>query len=89
MSSAGYWPGLGTEGVLYSYGIRSPMGSVRGPSIPRGRSYNEELGEFVLPYEAVRTTPNPDTTAPQFLNSTYEAAAENAKWDRAQLERAT
>ena len=89
VSSAGYWPGLGTEGVLYSYAYPEPDGFREWPVDPTGASYNEELGEFVLPYETVRTAPNPDTTVLQFLNSTYEAAAENAKWDRAQLERAT
>lgn len=89
VSSAGYWPGPSGEGVLYSYAYPEPDGFRDWPVGPTGASYNDELGEFVLPYEVARTAPDPDTTVLQFLNSSYEAAAERANWDRKQLERST
>jgi hypothetical protein len=88
VSSAGYWPGPDGEGVLYSYAYPEPDGFREWPVGPAGASYNEELGEFVLPYELARTAPNPDAAILEFFQSTYVAAAERANWDRAQLERA-
>jgi Family of unknown function (DUF5996) len=89
VSSAGYWPAPDGEGVLYSYAYPEPDGFREWPVGPAGASYSEELGEFVLPYEIVRTATHPDTALLEFLQSTYEAAAECAQWDRARLERAT
>ena len=54
---------------------------------PEAAYYHDELGEFILPYEAVRTANEPDTVLLDFLQSTYEAAADLASWDRNQLER--
>ncbi len=54
---------------------------------PDGARYDEDLGEFVLPYERVRTAPDPDAALLEFLQSTYEAAADLAGWHRAALER--
>jgi hypothetical protein len=54
---------------------------------PGEASYDEQLGEFVLPYEAVRTAAGPDSVLLAFLQSTYEAAADRGGWDRAALER--
>ena len=52
-----------------------------------GARYDDELGEFVLPYKAVRTAADPDVLLLAFLQATYEAAADLARWDRAALER--
>ncbi len=87
VSSAGYWPGPTGEGVLYSYAYPEPDGFREWSVGPAAASYNEVLGEFVLPYEVVRSAPDPDGTLLQFLQTSYEAAAECAKWDRAMLER--
>ena len=53
---------------------------------PAQAFFSKELGEFLLPYDAVRTAPDPDAALMEFLQSTYEAAADAAKWDRASLE---
>ncbi len=87
VSSAGYWPAPDGEGVLYSYAYPEPDGFREWPVAPAPASYSEALGEFVLPYEIVRSAPDPDAMVLQFLQSTYEAAAECAKWDRGVLER--
>ena len=92
VSSAGFWPGgasapPGTEPLFYSYAYPEPQG-FRGARIrPEAGRFDETLGEFVLPYEAVRTAANPATELTAFLQSTYEAAANRAHWDRAALER--
>jgi hypothetical protein len=87
VSSAGYWPDGGGEGVVYSYAYPEPEGFREWPVGPTGAVYDDELGEFVLPYELIRTAPDPDRTLLEFLQSTYEAAAESAQWDRPRLER--
>jgi hypothetical protein len=88
VSSCGYWPGApGEEGVFYAYAYPDPPGYRDAPISPRGAVWNDELSEFVLPYEIVRTAPDPDAALLDFLQSTYEAAATTAKWDRAALER--
>jgi hypothetical protein len=89
VSSAGYWPGGAAEGVFYSYAYPTLPGYADRPVEPSAASWNDELGEFVLPYEAVRTAPNPDETLMTFLNSTYDAAATVGRWDRQRLERMT
>jgi hypothetical protein len=88
VSSAGYWPGPDGEGVLYSYAYPEPDGFRQWPVGPAGASFNEELGEFVLPYEVARAAPDPDAAILEFFQSAYVAAAELANWDRVQLERA-
>jgi hypothetical protein len=89
VSSCGYWPGgPGDEGVFYSYAYPEPAGFRDVPGLPDGARWDDELGEFVLPYELVRTAPDPDALLLSFLQRTYEAAADAANWDRAALERA-
>ena len=87
VSSCGYWPGGAAEGVFYSYAYPTPPGYADHPVQPSEAAWSDELGEFVLPYEVVRTARNPDETLMAFLNSTYEAAATTANWDRKRLER--
>jgi uncharacterized protein DUF5996 len=87
VSSAGYWPGPTGSGCYYSYIYPEPAGYKTSPVRPAEAAYQSELGEFILPYEAVRNAPDPDRTLLAFLQSTYEAAAENASWDRKLLER--
>jgi hypothetical protein len=89
VSSAGFWPG--GNGIdypaFYSYAYPVPADFHRYPVRPDEASFSDALGEFLLPYESVRTTSDPDATLLSFLQSTYEAAAESAHWDRAALER--
>jgi hypothetical protein len=87
VSSAGYWPGGADEGVFYSYAYPTPAGYADQPVRPWEASWSDELGEFVLPYEVVRTAPDPDEVLAAFLDSTYVAAATTADWDRKALER--
>jgi len=88
VSSAGFWPGpaLG-EPAFYSYAYPEPDGFKERTVRPAAAGYHETLREFVLPYEAVRTAPDPDAALLEFLQSTYEAAADLAAWDRSALER--
>ncbi len=88
VSSAGFWPGgPGTqEAAFYSYAYPEPPG-FRGQAVaPDEARFDAGLGEFVLPYEAVRTAADPDAVLLSFLSSTYAAAADAASWDRAALE---
>jgi hypothetical protein len=87
VSSAGYWPGPDGEGVFYSYAYPAPDGFAAADLGVRDAYYDEQLAEFVLPYEAVRTATDPDGLLLAFLEATYEAAADLADWDRAALER--
>lgn len=87
LSSCGYWPGGPGEGLFYSYAYPEPEG-YRDAVMPSGAaSYDPQLGEFVLPYEAVREAEDPDRVLTEFLQATYEAAADAADWDRRALER--
>ncbi len=87
VSSAGYWPGPSGEGVFYSYAYPAPDGFKDVDlGVPDAR-YDVELDEFVLPYESVRTSTDPDRLLLDFLQATYEAAADLADWDRETLER--
>jgi hypothetical protein len=88
VSSCGYWPGGADEGVFYAYAYPEPDGFRTWPVEPAAASYEDTLGEFVLPYQVVRTAADPDATLLSFLQTTYEAAAELAGWDRGRLERA-
>jgi hypothetical protein len=89
VSSAGFWPGGEPHPypLLYSYAYPEPPGYAEAPVLPKETFYSKDLREFVLPYDAVRTASSPDTTLLSFLQSTYEAAANLAAWDRAGLER--
>src|SRR3954447_16826291 len=88
VSSAGFWPGGGgiEYPAFYSYAYPAPVEFRASPVKPPAAFFSEALGEFILPYEAVRTSPDPETALLDFLQSTYEAAANSAKWDRAALE---
>jgi hypothetical protein len=90
VSSAGFWPGGETlpEPVFYAYVYPTPPGFGEVPVRPAAAYYHQQMGEFVLPYEAARTAPDPEAAILDFLQSTYEAAADTAKWDRKALERA-
>lgn len=88
VSSAGFWPGGGGfDAAFYSYAYPEPEGYATARVKPAEAFYSNDLREFLLPYEAVQKSANPDATLMEFLTSTYEAAAELGKWDRAALER--
>jgi hypothetical protein len=88
VSSAGFWPGgNGTDfPAFYSYTYPAPAGFREFAVQPAGAFFSEPLGEFLLPYEIVRTAADPEAALLAFLQSTYEAAAVTAHWDRAALE---
>ena len=88
MSSAGFWPGGGAIDypAFYSYAYPEPDGFRAAAVRPDGAFFSKELGEFILPYDIVRTSAAPDTALLEFLQSTYDAAANVAKWDRGSLE---
>ena len=88
VSSAGFWPGGGAIDypAFYSYAYPEPTGFRAVKVRPDAAFFSEALGEFVLPYDAVRTAENPDRALLDFLESTYLAAANTAKWDRDALE---
>jgi hypothetical protein len=89
--SAGWWPGtVGspvTEPAFYAYSYPEPPGLADASIQPNAAYYHPVLHEWILPYEAVRTAEEPDRMVLEFLQSTYEAAADRAKWDREALER--
>jgi hypothetical protein len=89
VSSAGFWPGSPAmpEPIFFSYAYPTPEGFSDAKVHPAAAGWNGELGEFVLPYEDVRTSVSPEDALLEFLQSTYEAAARCAGWDRAALER--
>jgi hypothetical protein len=89
LSSAGFWPGNGLgEASFYAYAYPEPKGYRARRVTPDAATFHEGLGEFLLPYEAVRTSPDPDAALLSFLQTTYDAAAELGGWDRDRLERA-
>lgn len=87
VSSAGFWPGNEAfpQAAFYSYAYPEPEG-FREARVPPGAHFEHSLGEFILPYEAVRTAENPDGLVLEFLSCAYAAAADGARWDRAALE---
>jgi hypothetical protein len=87
-SSAGFWPGSGAVDypAFYSYAYPEPPGFRATKVRPEAAFFSEALGEFILPYDAVRLAADPDQALLEFLQSTYEAAANTAKWDREALE---
>jgi hypothetical protein len=91
VSSAGFWPGGGLvpAPVFYSYAYPTPAGFGEAPVRPAQASYNRDMGEFILLYDDVRRAAQPEAAVLEFLNSTYEAAADLGNWDRAALERAS
>jgi len=87
--SAGWWPGGEPlrEPAFYAYAYAEPAGLSKAAIRPHEAYYHRELHEFILPYEAVRKAARPDEMLLDFLQSTYEAAADLLRWDRAALER--
>ena len=87
--SHGWWPGQGPLGkpAFYSYTAPAPEGLSSAALRPPAAFYSNELSEFLMYYDDVRSAPNPDEALMEFLQSTYEAGANLAKWDRASLER--
>jgi hypothetical protein len=88
-SSCGFWPGNGGFGypAYYVYAYPEPAGYGDTKLHTAGAAYNQDLGQFILPYDVVRKAGSPDTLLLGFLQETYEAAANLAKWDRQSLER--
>jgi hypothetical protein len=88
--SHGFWFGSGPvqEAALYAYAVPEPPGFKAVRAQPRGAFYHGELGEFILPYETVRKSESPEDAILAFVNSTYEQAANLARWNRPVLERA-
>ncbi|WP_345610075.1 DUF5996 family protein [Pseudonocardia adelaidensis] len=86
LSSCGFWPGGGAEGAFYAYAYPEPEGFREYPVGPAEAYFSDEFGQFLLPYEAVRTAADPDRAVSEFLRTSYEAAAELGKWDRQALE---
>jgi hypothetical protein len=88
VSSAGFWPGGSgaDDASFYSYAYPQPPGFPKARVEPAQTYYHEELGQFLLPYDVVRKSSSPDDTLLAFLQSTYQAAADGAGWDRAALE---
>ena len=89
VSSCGFWPGGGPvdQPVFYAYSYPEPQGFTEYPIQPAEAFYHNEMGEYLLPYDVVRTAKSPDVVLSSFLQSTYEAAATCGKWDRRLLER--
>ena len=88
VSSAGFWPGDAQTKfpAFYSYAYPAPKGFAESRAAPEGAYFDPKLGEFVLPYEVVRTSRDPEATLMAFLESTYRAAADLGQWDRDALE---
>jgi hypothetical protein len=74
------------DAMFYSYAYPEPPGYAQSPIKPDFASFDKKFGEFVMPYEAMRQSPDPEAALMEFLQSTYEAAANGARWDRAGLE---
>jgi hypothetical protein len=87
--SAGFWPGNGGygEAAFYCYAAPSPAGLERMKIRPDAAGWDAALGEFILKYDELRREPSPDEALMEFLDSTYNVAADAAQWDRALLER--
>ena len=87
--SHGFWPGSGPirEAAFYAYAVPEPEGLKTATVEPSAAYYHRDLGEFILPYDAVRTSPDPESALRSFIDSTYATAATLGRWDRAALER--
>jgi len=88
VSSAGFWPGGGgtTFAAFYSYAYPAPQGFAAAQVAPAGAYFDPALGEFLLPYDVVRTSADPAATLMAFLKATYRAAADLGRWNRDALE---
>jgi hypothetical protein len=89
VSSVGFWPGNGGYGraAFYSYAYPEPAGYASGKLRTPGAFYDQNLKEFILPYDDVRNAADPDKALMEFFEDTYVAAADNANWERKALER--
>jgi hypothetical protein len=87
VSAYGYWPGRGDEGTFYAYAYPAPPGYSERSVRPAAAYHDAALGEFLLPYETVRSAKDADALLTEFLQSTYEVAADLGGWDRKSLER--
>jgi hypothetical protein len=87
--SAGFWPGSGeiTDAAFYAYAAPEPPGFAAAPFRPSSAKYNSKIGECILMYDDVRNASSPEDALMDFLQSTYDAAANLGKWDRSALER--
>jgi hypothetical protein len=91
VSSCGFWPGGGPVPypVFYAYAYPEPAGFSTAPIHPEGAAYNDALHEFILPYEVVRQAALPDLALLDFMQSSFDAAANLGAWDRSMFERTT
>lgn len=89
VSSCGFWPGGGPVpyAAFYAYAYPEPDGFAAAPARPAGAYYSADLREYILPYDVVRQATSPDAALLDFLQMTYETAADLAQWDRTALER--
>jgi hypothetical protein len=89
VSSCGFWPGgeQMPQPIIYSYSYPEPQGFSGAKVGPSGAGYSPELREFIFPYEEVRRSASPDKSLLEFLQTSYEAAANYGNWDRTELER--
>jgi hypothetical protein len=89
VSSVGFWPGSGDihEAAFYSYTVPEPQGFQQARVRPDAAFYDKRVGEFLLPYAEVRNAQSPSSSLLDFCQSTYEAGANSANWDRQALER--
>ncbi|HMI96840.1 MAG TPA: DUF5996 family protein [Micropepsaceae bacterium] len=89
VSSCGFWPGNGGYGraAFYSYAYPAPQGFAQAKVRPNAAFFDEGLSEFILPYDSVREADSPRDSVLDFLQTTYDAAATQANWDRRALER--
>ena len=89
VSSCGFWPGGDAlpHPVFYAYAYPEPEGFKSATVGPAGARYDPTLGEFLLPYDDVRQSPSPDVAVLEFLQTSYQAAADLGGWDRPALER--
>ena len=87
--SHGFWPGSGPlrEPAFYAYAVPEPDGLKQAAIEPPAAYYHHDLGEFILPYEAARTSPDPAAALRAFIDTTYDRAATLGRWDRAAVER--
>jgi hypothetical protein len=88
-ASVGFWPGNGGYGraAFYAYAYPEPDGFGAEPVRPAAATYNSDVGQFLIDYDAIRSAASPDDALLDFMQTTYEAAANRAAWDRAALER--
>ena len=88
-ASVGFWPGNGGYGraAFYAYAYPEPDGFGAEQVAPAGAAYNADVGQFLVDYDAIRTAASPDDALLDFMQSTYEAAANQGAWNRKALER--